>query len=224
MTPLLLGVVGSTAYGMSTPDSDIDRLGVFAAPTEAFHGLRPPAETIVSTAPDQTLHEVRKFVSLCLKANPTVTELLWLEEYETHHWIGGELIELRSSLLSAPAVRNAYFGYATSQLKRLHETGQFASKMRKRTEKHARHLLRLLDQGLELYRTGRLTIRVRDPEQYFRFGRLVADRPLEAKAALIDAEKAFNEVTSPLPDQPDTERMREWLLDVRAYLFREVWV
>ena len=30
---LLQGVVGSTAYGLSGPDSDVDRAGVFAHPT-----------------------------------------------------------------------------------------------------------------------------------------------------------------------------------------------
>ncbi|MFD7300744.1 DNA polymerase beta superfamily protein, partial [Streptomyces pharetrae] len=36
---LLSGVVGSTAYGLAHEDSDVDRLGVFAAPTESLHGL-----------------------------------------------------------------------------------------------------------------------------------------------------------------------------------------
>lgn len=32
---LLAGIVGSTAYGLAGPDSDVDRLGVFAVPTRA---------------------------------------------------------------------------------------------------------------------------------------------------------------------------------------------
>ena len=43
-TPLLEGIVGSTAYGLAGPHSDVDRLGVFAAPTRAFHGLYPPID------------------------------------------------------------------------------------------------------------------------------------------------------------------------------------
>ena len=38
---LLSGIVGSTAYGLDTKDSDVDRLGVFAAPTEKLLGLHP---------------------------------------------------------------------------------------------------------------------------------------------------------------------------------------
>lgn len=43
-TVLLSGVVGSTAYGLAGPHSDVDRLGVFAVATAALHGLHPPAE------------------------------------------------------------------------------------------------------------------------------------------------------------------------------------
>ena len=42
MHVLLSGVVGSTACGLAGPDSDVDRLGVYAAPTIEFHGLYPP--------------------------------------------------------------------------------------------------------------------------------------------------------------------------------------
>jgi len=81
MDVLLAGVVGSTAYGLDGPDSDVDRLGVFAAPTIAFHGLTRPRESDVTTAPDQTLHEAGKFCRLALGGNPTVGELMWLKHY-----------------------------------------------------------------------------------------------------------------------------------------------
>ncbi len=42
-TVLLAGIVGSTAYGLAGPDSDVDRLGVFAAPTLSLLGLDAPA-------------------------------------------------------------------------------------------------------------------------------------------------------------------------------------
>ena len=43
MTILLQGIVGSTAYGLAGPDSDVDRLGVYAAPTLDFARLYPLA-------------------------------------------------------------------------------------------------------------------------------------------------------------------------------------
>jgi hypothetical protein len=57
---LLSGVNGSTAYGLATEDSDVDRIGRHAAPTSQFHGLHLPigkAATWVGTKPDATFHE-----------------------------------------------------------------------------------------------------------------------------------------------------------------------
>ncbi|GAA3396778.1 nucleotidyltransferase domain-containing protein [Cryptosporangium minutisporangium] len=221
---LLLGIVGSMAYGLAHAGSDVDRLGVFAAPTEAFHGLRPPidrAATVVRHDPDQTVHEARKLAMLCLDANPTVTELLWLpdELYEVRTDLGAELVAIRCAFASAPRVRDAYYGYAASQFKRLLATGQFQSKMRKRQAKHARHLLRLLDQGYEYYTTGRLTLRVDDPEKYRAFGEEVAADPDAARPVLADARERFAAARSPLPSAPDERAVEDWLLRVRkAYL------
>ncbi|TQS41912.1 DNA polymerase beta superfamily protein [Cryptosporangium phraense] len=218
MNTLLLGVVGSNAYGLAHADSDVDRLGVFAAPAVAFHGLRLPidrAATVVEHDPDVTMHEARKLAMLCLSSNPTATELLWLPSYEVGSPLGEELVGIRGAFASADGVRNAYFGYATSQFKRLLTTGQFQSKMRSRRSKHARHLLRLLDQGYEYYATGRLTLRLADPERYREFGERVAADPSVARAALAAAEERFAATRSPLPAEPDTPVVEAWLLRVR---------
>ena len=122
---LLSGIVGSTAYGLNGPDSDIiDRLGTYAAPTVQFHGLHPPvdkAASRVTTNPDVTMHEVGKFVKLCLGGNPTAMELLWLKGYETLTPLGQDLIDIRTSFLSTKKVLDAYLGYATQQFRRLSE-------------------------------------------------------------------------------------------------------
>lgn len=215
MDVILSGVVGSTAYGLAGPESDVDRLGFFAAPTIAFHGLHLPTDTVVRRDPDATFHEARKAAKLMLGGNPTVTELLWLDSYEVTTPLGQQLIDIRSAFLSSKRVRDSYFGYATQQLRRLVNTGEFQSKMRKRVEKHARHLLRLLDQGYEVYSTGRLTIRVADPDRYMEFGRRVAEDHEVAKAALTEAEEKFKLAKSPLPEQPDELTVESWLRRVR---------
>lgn len=221
-TTLLAGIVGSTAYGLADADSDIDRLGVFAAPTEAFHGLTPPAESHVTTGPDQTLHEAGKYARLALKGNPSVTEVLWLSDYEVVSPLGLELVAIREAFLSAPAVRNAYLGYATQQFAKLKARGDgsFSADTRRRTAKHARHLARLCDQGYGLYATGRLRVRVDNPDFYRRFGEQVASGDLAtAEAFLAAAEANFTETRSPLPQIPDRATVEDWLLRVRREFY-----
>jgi predicted nucleotidyltransferase len=214
-TVLLQGVVGSTAYGLAGPHSDVDRLGVFAAPTREFHGLYPPLDrraSIVTHEPeDLTLHEARKFCLLALGANPTVTELLWLPGYEIGTPLGKELVGIRTAFLSAPRVRDAYLGYAGQQFTRLLHKGADP-----RTPKHARHLLRLLHQGDHLYRTGELVVRLADPQRYHDFGNAVAEDPEVARAALDEARERFAGTRTVLPEQPDEAAVERWLQQVRT--------
>jgi predicted nucleotidyltransferase len=218
---LLRGVVGSTAYGLAGPDSDVDRLGVYAAPTIAFHGLRPPVgkeASVVTNNPDITMHEAGKLAHLCLGGNPTVMELLWLSDYEVLTPLGERLISIRQSFLSARKVRDAYLGYATAQFGRLErrEDGSFSSDTRKRTAKHARHLMRLCHQGFILYASGRLVIRLENPEEFRSFGEIVADGDIQAARAMIARyERKFDETETMLPERPDELVVEKWLHRVR---------
>lgn len=220
MKVILQGVVGSRAYNLATPDSDEDRLGVYTEPATAFHGLHLPidrAGSKVTTDPDIQLHEARKYASLALRCNPTILELLWLGEHEVIEGPGVLLVALRGDFLSAQRVRDAYLGYATSQFQRLLRKGAFASKMRKREEKHARHLLRLLHQGYTLYSTGELPIWLENPERYHEFGRRVEADPEVAEAAMARYEDLFDRAVSPLPLHPDYDEVEEWLLYCRRW-------
>lgn len=231
-TPLIAGIVGSHAYGLAGPDSDVDTLSVAAAPTAEFHGLRTPtgkAGSRVTANPDTVVHEAGKFIALCLKANPTVNELLWLPDdcYATVHPLGQELIDLRVSLLGAHHVKEAYFGYAQAQFTRLkNRAGEsFSSNIRTRTEKHARHLLRLITGGTQLYTTGHLDVRLDNPDKYRDFGITVASDPERgielAEATLAYHRAAIESAASPLPAYPDTRAAEEWLLRVRSHFYKE---
>ena len=221
MQVLLEGIVGSVAYGLAGPGSDVDRVGVFAAPTVAFHGLRRPKESIVTTAPDVTLHEAAKWCRLAMSGNPTASELVWLPDdlYLTRTRFGDELIGIRTAFLSAPRVRDAYLGYAGQQFRKLVSRGDgtFSSDTRRRTAKHARHLARLLHQGRVLYASGVLPIRLADPGWFLDFGEQVADGDLaRAQALLAEAEEDFTRIRTPLPQRPDEPTIERWLLAVRA--------
>ena len=220
-TTLLSGITGSRAYGMARPDSDTDRHAIFAAPTVEFHGLHLPIgkkATICRHEPDVTLHEAGKAVALLLNGNPTMGELLWLppECYETRTPWGDALIDKRSAFLCAPRVRDAYLGFARQQFDRLDKAGRFPDVPVSRIAKHARHLLRLVDQGTRLWVTGELQVRVSDPQTYFDFGERVLTKPEAAQGVLARAELTFAQTATVLPAEPDIAAVENWLLDVRA--------
>lgn len=225
-TVLLSGIVGSTAYGLAGPGSDVDRLGMFAAPTTALLGLRLPAESRVAVKPDATFHEAGKAARLMLAGNPTATELLWLPDdlYETRTALGEEAIALRGAFLSAKRVRDAYLGYATQQFRKLvARSDEVRSETaRGRTAKHARHLMRLVDQGLELYTSGAVVIRLADPHRYLAFGEQVAADPQVAAPFMAQAEERFDHARTALPTEPDTAAVEAWLLRVRRVFWEPV--
>jgi hypothetical protein len=222
-TVLLSGVVGSTAYGLDHAGSDVDRIGMFARPTTDLLGLSVPKESYVYNEPsDITWHEARKYVALALKSNPTITELLWLPEWDTSTDLGQELVAIRRSLLSTRTVRNAYLGYSTSQLRRLKDRGDgsFSADTRKRTRKHGRHLHRLCQQGTALHATGELTIRLSDEQVQAcrRFGEVVEHDSRIGDKMIADAEAVFDK-PGVLPDEPDRAAAEAWLLRVRREFY-----
>jgi predicted nucleotidyltransferase len=218
---LLSGVVGSTAYGLAGPDSDVDRLGLFAYNTLDLLGLDALQDSIVEHEPDVTMHEALKYVRLALKCNPTVLELMFLPEYEQMSRMGQELLFIRDRFLSARLVRDAYLGYATQQFTRLKNRGgtSFDSDIpARRVAKHARHLMRLCYQGFHLYATGELVIRLEHPETFREFGEAVAEGNIGVAEELIASyETLFDMTPTVLPDGPDRDAVERWLKDVRLH-------
>lgn len=219
---LLKGIVGSTAYGLATPESDVDTLGVFAAPTSAFHGLTTPQESVVTHDPDSTMHEAGKFVRLALNGNPSVNELLWLDKYEFITRLGAELVEIRDAFLSADHVRNAYIGYARQQLGKLisRGNGSFAADIpERRSQKHARHIVRLLIQGEQLYCTGEMTVKLNDPDAVRTMADEILAKPIDAYDIINAAEDRMISAGTPLPRTPDRETVERWLHRVRNHYY-----
>jgi predicted nucleotidyltransferase len=72
---LFEAVSGSRAYGTNLPHSDTDLKGVFVLPEAQFFGLDYIPQ-IANDTNDEVFYELRRFVELLLKNNPTVLELL----------------------------------------------------------------------------------------------------------------------------------------------------
>lgn len=219
---ILESLVGSTAYGLNTSTSDRDYLGIYLEPAEYFLGLNLRTDrdlSRVTREPDRSLHELGKFCRLALQCNPTVTELLWVpaDLLTVTSRAGDSLREYRESFLSAELVKKAYLGYATSQLQRLQERGDFGSDLKNRTAKHARHLMRLLHQGYTLYTTGELPIRLEDPEKYHRFGAYVSFDSRYATEAMDEYRDKFENSSPAIPEKADRDKVEEliqWIREV----------
>ncbi len=72
---LFEAISGSRAYGTNLPHSDTDLKGVFILPESQFFGLEYIPQ-IANETNDEVFYELRRFVELLLKNNPTVLELL----------------------------------------------------------------------------------------------------------------------------------------------------
>lgn len=218
---ILEGVTGSTAYGLATKNSDVDIKGVYLLPVEEILkiGFDPQHTTKDHVDPDWVYHEIGKFMKLVLAGNPTVTELLYLDEYTVMTPVGQMLIDNRDAFLSTTAVMNAYRGYAFSQAKKLNNRTEqgldgYDSALKNRFAKHTRHCFRLLMQAKQLLETGTLDVKVA-PEQreyLFAMGEKTAD---EVVQEFMRQDKEFDSIVSVLPDKPDIEKLNKVLYEIR---------
>lgn len=214
---LLRGVVGSTAYGLNHADSDTDYQGVYAVDTKQLLGLDLPdlEKAVEYKNPDTKYYEALHYARLALKSNPSILELMWLNEYDVITPAGRELIAIRNAFPTQKYVKAAYLGYANQQYSKL-----LKDERRHKRAKNARHFARLLYQGRTLYRTGVLQIALPNPYAFINFGEEVADGNLDrVQKALNYAEEVFDQ-PSALPEEPDREAVNFWLLGVRNGFFK----
>lgn len=206
-------VVGSRAYGLAGPDSDVDRRGVFVVPTPAFWGLDDPPTHVDGPAPEQFSWEVRRFCELALAANPTVLECLWSPLVERATDTGRELLALRGAFLST-RLFTTYGEYARDQLNRLDAARARTGEVR---WKQAMHMLRLLLAGAHVLRTGEVLVDVsahRDRLLAVRAGarswESVAGWAADLRA---DLDAAARETA--LPVEPDRAAVADFLVRTR---------
>lgn len=210
---ILSVVVGSRAFGLATAASDTDRRGVYVAPTEDFWRLTKPPTHVEGPLPEQFSWEAERFCALALAANPNILEVLHSPLTERSTPLGEELRALSPAFLSRRA-HQTYARYAQSQFAK-------ARARRERTGeprwKHVLHLLRLMISGACLLETGTVQVEVgphRDRLLAVRRGELTWDEICtwhDRLAARLEAALRG----SPLPEDPDTARVEDWLVSVR---------
>jgi uncharacterized protein len=207
-------VVGSTAYGLAEPGSDVDRRGVYLPPAELHWSLEGVPEQVENDATEEVYWELEKFLVLALKANPNVLECLHTPIVELAAPLGEELLAMRSAFLSK-LVYQTYNGYVVSQFRKLEQDRRARGEIR---WKHAMHLIRLLLGGIAVLREGLVPVEVAPAQRE----RLLAIRRGEVSwptvnAWRLDLHRAFDaayEATS-LPERPDYARANAFLIRAR---------
>lgn len=194
-------ITGSKAYGLDTPQSDTDSMGVFVAPTLDVAGLdwNQHKETRSDASPvgdDHSYHEVGKFLRLTLKGNPTLIELYFMQEHQITtltEW-GERLLALRSHVVSEETVRKSYHGYAYAQMREYQNRPNPKEKM-------ARHCLRIARQAVEILTTGNASVRVADRQEYFDLTKMSKLDMIEKLEREVDKIRTCNSVIRETPDR-----------------------
>jgi predicted nucleotidyltransferase len=206
-------VVGSRAYGLAGPDSDIDRRGVFVVPTALLWSLDKPPTHVDGPAPEQFSWEFERFCALALTGNPTVLECLWSPIVERVTEVGQELLAVRPAFLSIK-VAATYGSYARDQMAKLDQHWRRHGEVR---WKQAMHMLRLLLAGAHVLRTGEVLVDVSAHREQL----LAVKRgELSFEAVRARADRLFDELTtatasSGLPAEPDRAAVDALLIRTR---------
>jgi uncharacterized protein len=205
-------VVGSVAFGLDDENSDVDRRGIYLPPADLQWGLAGVPEQLEPDA-EQCYWEIEKFIRLALKANPNVLECLYSPLVEECSPLAMDLLRMRSKFLSRHIYRT-YNSYVLSQFKKLEQDLRNDGAPR---WKHLMHLLRLLLAGIDVLRTGQLTVRVeehRDRLLAVKRGERAWD---EVEGWRLELHRRMDEAMewTALPPHPDYEWANEYLLRAR---------
>jgi predicted nucleotidyltransferase len=227
-----LFVGGSELHGAKVKDTDdLDIYGAYIEPPELVLGLDKEDFYVWSTAgnerrngPDDVdvcLYSLRKWAGLASKGNPTALHFLFAENCSTDQETWKEVLRSREIFLSKQAAKQ-FLGFADSQVRRLRGLG--TGKKGQRHElidvhgydvKAAMHVIRLLNEGVELMRSG--TITLPRPEKDLlvtirtgRYGSL--ERVLNlAKDCFLELEQASSQ--SHLPELVDRRAVSKLVSD-----------
>lgn len=111
-------VRGSSAYGLTTPTSDVDTGGVYLCTINELLGYNSYHEEVSDSKSDNKWFELGNFIKLLVKANPNILEALFVPDnciIGEVHPIMQYLRENREMFLTKKCFATI-FGYATSQI------------------------------------------------------------------------------------------------------------
>lgn len=206
-------IVGSKAFGLDDENSDTDRRGIYLPPAEVQWSMFGVPEQIESKETEECYWELRKFLTLALKANPNILECLFTPLVEYQSELAGELLFIRRIFLSK-LVYQTYNGYAMSQFKKLEQDLRSTGAVK---WKHAMHLIRLLLQGIEILREADLIVRVSENRAKLMAVKNAELDWREVNEWRVNLHREFDEAfaRTNLPENPDYKRANEFLIKAR---------
>jgi uncharacterized protein len=238
-TYILVGQLGSKAYGTDTPESDNDYTAVAVAPLSHYIGLdKWENDGTLKIDKKDTINaemiafEIQKFLKLCLNFNPNVIPLLYLrdEDYEIRTYGGHRLIEIRDAFTSKRAYKTM-IGYAESQRKAVVnlETGKLGMKRKELVKKfgydvkYASHTIRILRMAIEFFRYGKLNVyRTYDKDElkFIRAGNWSLNRWVSEVDHLLETARKMEQLKD-LPENPQFDRVNMVCMDlINAFALR----
>lgn len=227
--------VGSQAYNLHGPNSDIDYFSVVLPTTRHLLGLGnfeswEPTPEQVGHGLDYKVYSVEKFVRLALQGNPNVIECLFFQPHLYHRtspeW--ALLMEHRDAFLSKKVYKR-FAGYAAGQMKKM-ESGKYTQDSGHKRKalidqigydpKDASRLVHLLFMGIEIAAGGTVTPWVENPsERGIILGIKRGEWPLgqikEFAEGVAERNEARFQTRCPLPDEPDTDFVESLLIEIQ---------
>lgn len=223
--------IGSRGFGLNGLTSDHDHKAIciedyetamnFGNPWEQWgpHKWKVDELAQYPEGLDLEIYSLRKFVQLAMKGNPNVLCMLFTSEPLFRNDVGRELQLMSSKFISQHAA-SAFSGYMDGQENRLKTKGRPQYVQRYGFDvKFAMHLIRIGYQGIELLKTGSITMPFPDGDDRdhllaIREGKVAYDDVL-AEAVQLHSEIDSLRRHTKLPAEPDRDYLLEWMR--RAY-------
>jgi hypothetical protein len=244
---ILRSVVGSGVHGIAIAGTDDhDEMGVFVEPPNHVIGIDAPYDQHVwRTQPegarsgpgdiDLTIYSLRKYLRLAVQGNPTVLIPLFAPEKDlvVTTALGWELRALAPQILSKEAGQR-FLGYLMGQRERMLGGGK-QGRVPNRPElveqygfdtKYASHALRLGFQGVELMRTGSLTLPLDDDTRELILRVKTGAYTLAECIEMIDSQALAlrgllgGDEPTPLADEPDRDTVNKWAIHAHRRQWR----
>lgn len=149
-------LTGSRLYGLNDENSDYDWKHIIVSPlTKVISPFTKDSSSVSQVGNNDTCtYELRHFVHLLSKCNPTILEILFAKNAEAENDVRSifykELQFYKAHFLEATRVYYAHSGYAHDQRKLFQDTTLDS----KRVSKAAVAFIRIMEQGVTLLSTG----------------------------------------------------------------------